>query len=79
MSYNNFPLAIFWYSPAVLALYHCAKIHLILFSNKLSTEVGILGLSRFLADFSFFWAPKSLRVYISKTKQATPTIFHIPP
>ena len=36
------------------ALYHCAKIHSLSFSNKLSTEVGVLGLSRFLADFSCF-------------------------
>ena len=71
-------LAIFWYSLAVAALYHCAKIHSLSFSNKLSTEVAVLGLSRFLADFSCFWAPKSLRLYISKTKPATPTVFHIP-
>ena len=38
-----------------MALYHCAKIHSLSFSNKLSTEVGVLGLSRF---FVFLSAPK---------------------
>ena len=48
MSYKNFPLAIFWYSVAVVTVYHCAKIHSLSFSNKL------FGLSWFLAHFSFF-------------------------
>ena len=52
MIYKNFQLAIFFkYSPAVVAFYHCAKIHSLSFTNKLSTEVGVLGL---LADFLCF-------------------------
>jgi len=54
MSYKNFVLAIFRYSAAIVALYNSAKIHSLSFSNKLSTEVAVLGLSRFLADFSCF-------------------------
>jgi len=61
MSYKNFPLAIFLYSPAVVALYHCATIHSLSFSNKLSTEVGVLGLSRF---FVFLSAQKFARLYL---------------
>ena len=45
-----------------MPLYHCVKIHLLSFSNKLSTEVGVFRLSWFLTDFSCFRAPKSLRV-----------------
>ena len=61
MSYKNFPLAIFLYSPAVVALYHCATIHSLSFSNKLSTEVGVLGLSRF---FVFLSTQKFARLYL---------------
>ena len=78
MSYKNFPLAVFWYSPAVMALYPCAKIHSLSFSNKFSTEVGVLGLCRFLANFSFFWAPKSLRIYISKVSKLRPWFYIFP-
>ena len=35
-------------------------------------------LSRFLAHFLFFSAHRSLRLHISKTKQATRTILYIP-
>ena len=36
------------------ALYHCAKIQSLSSSNKLSREMHVFGLSRFLAHFSFF-------------------------
>ena len=58
MSYKNFPLVIFWYSPAVMALDHCAKIHSLSSRNKLPIEVGVLGLSRFLADCRVSERPK---------------------
>jgi len=49
---QEFPTRDFFkYSPAVVAFYHCAKIHSLSFTNKLSTEVGVLGL---LADFLCF-------------------------
>ena len=38
----------------------------------------VFGLSRFLAHFSVFWAHRSLRLHISKTKQATRAVLHIP-
>ena len=39
---------------AVVPIYHCAKIHSLSSSNKLSREIRVSGLSRFLAYFSFF-------------------------
>ena len=54
MSYKNFPLSIFWYFAAVVPVYHCAKIHSLLSRNKLSKEMRVFGLSRFLAYFLFF-------------------------
>jgi len=54
MSYKNLPLAIFWYFAAVVLVYHCAKIHSLSSRNKLSKEMSVFGLSRFLANFSFF-------------------------
>ena len=66
MSYKNFPLAIFWYSPAVVALYHCAKIQSLSFSNKLSTAVAVLGLSQFFVFLSAQkFAPFYLKNYTS--------------
>jgi len=61
MSYKNFPLAIFDIFVAVAALFHRAKIHSLPFSNKLSTDVGVLGLSRF---FVFLSAQKFARLYL---------------
>ena len=75
MSYKNFPLAIFWYSAAVVPVYHCAKIHSLSSSNKFSREMRVFGLSRFSAHFSVFWAHRSLRLHISKTKQTVPDNF----
>ena len=66
MSYKNFPLAIFWYFVAVAALYQRAKIRSLLFSNKLSREVGVLGLSRFFVFLSSQkFAPLYLKNYTS--------------
>ena len=53
-SFKNFPLPIFGYFAAVVALYHCAIIHSLSSSNKLSTGVGVFGLNRFLAHFFCF-------------------------
>jgi len=63
-SYKNFPLPIFGYFAAVVALYHCAIIHSLSSSNKLSTGVGVFGLSRLLAHFFVFKAHQSLRLHI---------------
>ena len=52
MSYKNFPFRNFSYFAAVVALYKCAKIHALSSSNKLSTEVAVLGLSRFFVFLS---------------------------
>jgi len=35
-------------------IYHCAKIHSLSSRNKLSKEMRVFGLRRFLAYFSFF-------------------------
>ena len=50
----EFSIQKFLYFAAIVALYKCTKIHSLSFCNKLSTEVAVLGLSRFLADFSCF-------------------------
>jgi len=65
MSYKNWPLAIFWHFVAVVSIYHCAKIHSLSSSNKLSREMRVFGLSRLLAHFSFFWAHRSC-AYVSR-------------
>jgi len=52
-SYKNFLFAIFFkYFAAVVAVYQCAKIKLILISNKLSRRMRVFGLSFFRPHFS---------------------------
>ena len=54
-SYKNFPLAIFWYFVAVVPIYHCAKIHSLSLSNKLSREMRVFfDLADFWLIFRFF-------------------------
>ena len=48
LSYKNFPHAIF---VASVPVYHYAKIRSLSSSNKLSREMHVFGLSRFLAHF----------------------------
>jgi len=38
----------------VVLIYHCAKIHSLSSRNKLSREMRVFGLSRFLPHFSLF-------------------------
>jgi len=62
---QKFTLATFLYYVAVLPIYHCAKIHSLSSSNKLSREMRVFVLSRFLAHFSFFLsASKSASSYL---------------
>jgi len=77
-SYRNFPLTICWYSVASVPIYHCAKIHWLLTSNKLSNKMRIFELSRLLAHFWPFNEHPRLHLYSSKTKQVRWAISCIP-
>jgi len=54
MSYKYFPLAIFWYSVAVMPIYNWAKIHSLSSNNKLFREMRFLDLADFCLILCFF-------------------------
>ena len=54
-----------------LALYHCAIIHSLSSSNKLSTGVGVFGLSRLLAHFFLFLRRIKVCAFIFKKNRTS--------